>query len=139
MASLQKVLRPAARRAAFARQVLRPISTTPAFRASVSNAPPRDPPAQADIGVGELEGAKFKIEPMRRVGEDDKTMRARLVCMCFLPNTCHKFPCLHFGNSFSPLGAKVQFADFEQTRAANAAPSNLTSSSPPSPTSTCPR
>lgn len=85
MASLQKVLRPAARRAAFTRpqqQLLRPLSTTPAFRASVSNAPPRDPPAQADIGVGELEGAKFKIEPMRRVGEDDKTMRARLVCMC---------------------------------------------------------
>ncbi|KAK8055404.1 TPR repeat protein-like protein [Apiospora rasikravindrae] len=66
MASLQKVLRPAACRAAFARQLLRPLSTTTAFRAS------------ADIGVGELEGAKFKIEPMRRVGEDDKTMRARL-------------------------------------------------------------
>ena len=82
MASLQKVLRPATCRAAFARQLLRPLSTTPAFRASVSNAPPRDPPAQVDIGVGELEGAKFKIEPMRRVGEDDKTMRARLVCMC---------------------------------------------------------
>ncbi|KAK8050514.1 Succinate dehydrogenase assembly factor 2 [Apiospora phragmitis] len=84
MATLQKVLRPAACRAAFARQLFRPLSTTSAFRASVSNAPPRDPPAKADIGVGELEGAKFKIEPMRRVGEDDRTMRARLMCMCFL-------------------------------------------------------
>ncbi|ROV98507.1 hypothetical protein VSDG_04322 [Cytospora chrysosperma] len=28
--------------------------------------------------VGELEGAKFRIEPLRRVGEDAQTMRARL-------------------------------------------------------------
>jgi succinate dehydrogenase assembly factor 2 len=32
------------------------------------------------MAVGELEGASFKIEPLRRVGEDEKTMRARLVC-----------------------------------------------------------
>jgi succinate dehydrogenase assembly factor 2 len=46
----------------------------------VSNAPPIDPPSGGEMGVGELEGAKFKIEPLRRVGEDEKTMRARLVC-----------------------------------------------------------
>lgn len=34
---------------------------------------------QAELGVGELSGAKFKIEPLRRTGEDDKTKRARLV------------------------------------------------------------
>ena len=41
-----------------------------------------DQPAQgaAELGVGELQGAKFKIEPLRRVGEDDKTKRARLIC-----------------------------------------------------------
>jgi hypothetical protein len=33
-----------------------------------------------ELGVGELQGAKFKIEPIRRVGEDDKTKRARLIC-----------------------------------------------------------
>ena len=33
-----------------------------------------------EIGVGELEGAKFKIEPLRRTGEDLHTMRARLLC-----------------------------------------------------------
>ncbi|KAF2275356.1 DUF339-domain-containing protein [Westerdykella ornata] len=32
-----------------------------------------------ELGVGELEGAKFKIEPMRRTGEDEATMRARLL------------------------------------------------------------
>jgi hypothetical protein len=34
----------------------------------------------ADLGVGEMEGAKFKVEPLRRTGEDPNTMRARLLC-----------------------------------------------------------
>jgi len=34
----------------------------------------------AELGVGEMQGAKFKIEPLRRVGEDDNTTRARLLC-----------------------------------------------------------
>ncbi len=33
-----------------------------------------------ELGVGEMEGAKFKVEPLRRTGEDEKTMRARLLC-----------------------------------------------------------
>jgi len=31
----------------------------------------------AELGVGEMEGAKFKVEPLRRTGEDASTMRAR--------------------------------------------------------------
>ena len=34
----------------------------------------------SDLGVGEMEGASFRIEPLRRVGEDIPTMRARLLC-----------------------------------------------------------
>jgi hypothetical protein len=34
----------------------------------------------AEIGVGEIQGAKFKVEPLRRTGEDANTMRARLLC-----------------------------------------------------------
>lgn len=34
----------------------------------------------AEMGVGEMEGAKFKIEPLQRTGEDANTMRARLLC-----------------------------------------------------------
>jgi hypothetical protein len=34
----------------------------------------------SEMGVGEMEGAKFKIEPLRRTGEDANTMRARLLC-----------------------------------------------------------
>ncbi|KAI9758956.1 MAG: vesicle coat component [Chaenotheca gracillima] len=31
----------------------------------------------AELGVGEMQGAKFKVEPIRRTGEDGNTMRAR--------------------------------------------------------------
>lgn len=34
----------------------------------------------AELAVGQLEGAKFRVEPLRRTGEDANTMRARLVC-----------------------------------------------------------
>lgn len=33
-----------------------------------------------EMGVGEMHGAKFRVEPLRRTGEDANTMRARLVC-----------------------------------------------------------
>ncbi|KAF2477109.1 DUF339-domain-containing protein [Lindgomyces ingoldianus] len=32
-----------------------------------------------ELGVGELEGATFKVEPLRRTGEDEATMKARLL------------------------------------------------------------
>jgi hypothetical protein len=38
------------------------------------------PGADGEMGVGEMEGAKFKVEPLRRTGEDANTMRARLLC-----------------------------------------------------------
>ena len=40
---------------------------------------PKDGP-NTELGVGEMEGAKFKVEPLRRTGEDGNTMRARLLC-----------------------------------------------------------
>ncbi|KAI9806723.1 MAG: hypothetical protein M1825_006180 [Sarcosagium campestre] len=35
--------------------------------------------SNAELEVGEMEGAKFKVEPLRRTGEDANTMRARLL------------------------------------------------------------
>ena len=35
----------------------------------------------AELDVGEIEGGTFKVEPIRRTGEDAATMRARLTCM----------------------------------------------------------
>jgi len=34
----------------------------------------------SDLDVGEIEGGKFRVEPLRRTGEDLSTMRARLIC-----------------------------------------------------------
>lgn len=36
--------------------------------------------SSGDYDVGEMEGAQFKIEPLRRHGEDLPTMRSRLLC-----------------------------------------------------------
>lgn len=49
------------------------ISTT-ALRRSDNSTP-------GELQVGELQGATFRVEPLRRVGEDDATKRARLLCM----------------------------------------------------------
>jgi hypothetical protein len=34
----------------------------------------------AELDVGEITGGTFKVEPLRRTGEDANTMRARLIC-----------------------------------------------------------
>ena len=34
----------------------------------------------AELEVGEIEGGQFRVEPLRRTGEDSNTMRARLLC-----------------------------------------------------------
>jgi hypothetical protein len=36
--------------------------------------------SQKELGVGEMEGASFRVEPLRRTGEDVNTQRARLLC-----------------------------------------------------------
>ncbi|KAJ6440385.1 TPR repeat protein [Purpureocillium lavendulum] len=46
---------------------------------SSSSSGPIDAPSTGELGVGELQGAKFRIEPLRRVGEDPETTRARLL------------------------------------------------------------
>jgi hypothetical protein len=52
-----------------------------------------DKVSMPDLGVGEMEGASFKVEPLRRTGEDSITMRARLLCpslpMLFIPGLCY--------------------------------------------------
>jgi hypothetical protein len=53
--------------------------------------------ANADLGVGEIEGGSFKVEPLRRTGEDANTMRARLLCpllLVYFPLSS-MVPCLH--------------------------------------------
>lgn len=81
---LRSAQKPAARLSLFQRS----LSSTRTLRVfnPNPNLPPMEPHKQraprkmTDIGVGELEGVEFRVEPMRRTGEDDVTMRARLVC-----------------------------------------------------------
>jgi len=49
--------------------------------------PAPDSGANADLDVGEIEGGTFKVEPLRRTGEDVNTTRARLLCS-FLQTHC---------------------------------------------------
>lgn len=54
---------------------------------------------QNDLDVGEIEGGKFKVEPLRRSGEDDGTMRARLLCPSLIdsiPDQSDELPSLRF-------------------------------------------
>lgn len=39
-----------------------------------------DKVSRPDVAVGEIEGISFRVEPLRRTGEDVTTMRARLLC-----------------------------------------------------------
>lgn len=78
----QATLRHATRRlvAPLAVSTITPISHARRWQSNTHGGP-IDPVAQGEMGVGELEGASFKIEPLRRTGEDADTMRARLTCM----------------------------------------------------------
>lgn len=61
-----------------------PARLTPTFRArrAFASAPGS---GSGEMEVGELEGGSFRIEPLRREGEDAGTMRARLLCGFALP------------------------------------------------------
>ncbi len=78
MSSTRCLLRPATARQLY-RSAFRPAAAPAMFarRRPMSSAGDQKPP---ELGVGEMEGAKFKIEPLRRTGEDDATTRARLLC-----------------------------------------------------------
>lgn len=79
----------------------------------------------AELDVGEMEGAKFKVEPIRRTGEDDNTMRARLLCpFASTPS---------FNYSEVPMLMRMLLP---QTRVERGGPSKVTSSSPPLPITT---
>lgn len=72
MASLCRFARPViARNATLA--CGRPITISASRRTD-------QPRGTTELEVGEFQGAKFKIEPLRRKGEDPETIRARLLC-----------------------------------------------------------
>lgn len=79
-----------------------------------------------ELDVGEMEGAEFKVEPLRRTGEDGNTMRARLLCPSYRITTPSHYPSPHLSYSAPPSQPpNLHLTDrspTKQTRAANAAP-----------------
>jgi hypothetical protein len=80
MASMTPMSRALLRQTLAAR---RPLVSHAARAFSMAPARFSDEKTPGELGVGELQGAKFRIEPLRRVGEDIETKRARLVCTSF--------------------------------------------------------
>lgn len=143
MASLQRVLRPAGGSRRILAGIHRATTTVPAppgccaaaRRTNSSSSPAGKPPSTApdaipdgELGVGELRGASFRVEPLRRVGEDVKTLRARLLrtCQDSPPNEIRKKEKLTPTHPFTP-----------QANPAAAEPSNQNSSSRPLQRPTC--
>lgn len=103
--TVQRIFRPA--RLLYLRPSLcvcqRTTTATPAvafYSASATDGPPSfapprqsgpiDPQPASELQLGELPGGTFRIEPLRRVGEDITTTRARLLCRgFFFPKTRH--------------------------------------------------
>jgi hypothetical protein len=52
--------------------------------------PGPDSGTNKELDVGEMEGATFRVEPLRRTGEDPETQRARLLCP-LLQDTLHPY------------------------------------------------
>lgn len=44
---------------------------------------------KGELQVGEMEGVTFKVEPLKRKGEDNSTKRARLLCECCIGYIFH--------------------------------------------------
>lgn len=158
MASLSRTLFRPARHALTRSTARAPRSLVVRGMATVGNAPPMEPQKERprEMAVGEFEGATFTIEPLRRVGEDEKTMRARLVCTSIYLSHLHipisrdrdthisirqpwpfvSIPSLPYGQTIYAC-ATYDNTKTEQTSPVSAASSRPTSSSRPSQTGTC--
>ncbi|KAK4178351.1 putative early meiotic induction protein 5, mitochondrial precursor [Triangularia setosa] len=68
-----------------------------------------------ELDVGELQGAKFKIEPLRRVGEEPDVMRARLLYQSRKRGTLESDLLLStFAASFLPTMTPAQLAEYDR-------------------------
>lgn len=76
-----------------------------------------------ELGVGEMEGITFKVEPLKRAGEDVTTMRARLLCIFLLFLLIFRLQ----------QEVRVKEANYHQIKAGSAVFWNRICFSPPSP------
>ncbi|CAI0655313.1 unnamed protein product, partial [Colletotrichum noveboracense] len=81
MSHVARSIRPAIRRLAAPRPATAAAAAPLILQRGFADKPPiyTEKAVDNELGVGELEGIKFRVEPLRRVGEDERTMRARLL------------------------------------------------------------
>lgn len=58
----------------------RPVDTYPGKIEHFTGGRQESGAQKPELAVGEMEGITFKVEPLRREGEDLSTMRARMLC-----------------------------------------------------------
>jgi len=112
MSALARTLRPARR--------LRVAPPTQAVNLVVRRCFADKPPVHAEsavngeLGVGEFEGIKFRVEPLRRVGEDERTMRARLLYQSRKRGTLESDLLMStFANEHLPHMTKAQMQQYD--------------------------
>ncbi|KAI1177711.1 Flavinator of succinate dehydrogenase-domain-containing protein [Nemania sp. FL0916] len=120
MASVPRALFRPARQALSRRLVSKSNNTSRILYRSMAMTPGNEPPMEPqkarrrDMDVGELEGAMFTISPLRRVGEDDKTMRARLVYQSRKRGILETDLLLStFADEYLPTMARAQMAEYD--------------------------
>ncbi|KAK1511862.1 hypothetical protein CTAM01_00792 [Colletotrichum tamarilloi] len=118
MSTVARALRPAARRL----RVTAPAPTTTAaaapliLRRCFADKPPvyTESAVNSELGVGEFEGIKFRVEPLRRQGEDERTMRARLLYQSRKRGTLESDLLMStFANEHLPHMTKSQMAQYD--------------------------
>ncbi|KAJ0307050.1 hypothetical protein COL5a_009479 [Colletotrichum fioriniae] len=117
MSTVARALRPARRL-----RVTAPAPTTTAAaplvlrRCFADNKPPiyTESAVNSELGVGEFEGIKFRVEPLRRQGEDERTMRARLLYQSRKRGTLESDLLMStFANEHLPHMTKSQMAQYD--------------------------
>ncbi|CCF43754.1 hypothetical protein CH063_00487 [Colletotrichum higginsianum] len=113
MSTLARALRPARRlRIAPPAQRGMPLVAQRCF----ADKPPvqTESTTNAELGVGEFEGIKFRVEPLRRVGEDERTMRARLLYQSRKRGTLESDLLMStFANEHLPHMTKAQMQQYD--------------------------
>ncbi|KAI1802172.1 DUF339-domain-containing protein [Daldinia bambusicola] len=117
-AIMRSAQRPSVAAAARLFVLRRSLSSSASARAGFPhNQPPMEPHKQRgqDIGVGELEGTEFRVEPVRRTGEDDGTMRARLVYQSRKRGTLESDLLLStFADEYLPAMTRAQMEQYDR-------------------------
>ncbi|WYZ41623.1 hypothetical protein EsH8_V_000518 [Colletotrichum jinshuiense] len=112
MSTLARALRPARRL-----RVAPPAAQAPlVIRRCFADKPSTqtESPVNNELAVGEFEGIKFRVEPLRRKGEDERTMRARLLYQSRKRGTLESDLLMStFANENLPTMTKAQMVQYD--------------------------